>query len=70
MLTNYRSDVSEAEVDMTGFASPNGVEISTYLINDEYDLELVNKTTVTGDKYTVCNKIKENNVVLLKIRKL
>ena len=70
MLTNYRSDVSEAEVDMTGFASPNGVEISTYFINDEYDLELVNKTTVTGDKYTVCNKIKENNVVLLKIRKL
>lgn len=70
LLTNYHSEVSEAEVDIANFASSNGVEISTYVINDKFNLELVNKATFNDNKYTVYNKLEKNNVVLLKIKKL
>lgn len=70
LITNYLSETSEAEVNIKGFASSNGIEISTYIINDKFNLDLVNKATFTDDKYVVYNKLEENNVVLLKIKKL
>ena len=73
-ITHYNNDDenkgAEISIDLGGFSSENGVEVSFYLLDNEHDLTLTDSIVYFGNKVILKRNLPNFTSYLVKLKKL
>lgn len=70
LMSNYNGTDRDILIEVSGFASQNGIEAEYYLLDEENNLDMKHIEIFNGNIFKPIIKMKKNTVVLLKLKKI